>query len=119
VAIVLTCCLASLAVGQPLLISGTSGGVAKVWDYQSVACVATLDGHGSPLTSVKFHPELPIILTGCGASLRCDVQMLVHDHGPCARSSHMCLPLPLCSELELRLGLPLIHRHHASASHLQ
>ena len=56
---------ASCAVGQPLLISGTSGGVAKVWDYQSVACVATLEGHGSPVTAVKLHPELPIILTGC------------------------------------------------------
>ena len=41
-----------------------------MWDYQSVACVATLDGHGSPLTSVKFHPELPIILTGCAETLR-------------------------------------------------
>ena len=57
------------AVGQPLVICGTSGGVAKVWDYQSVACVASLEGHGSPLTSVKVHPELPIILTGCDITL--------------------------------------------------
>ena len=53
------------AVGKPLLVSGTAGGVAKVWDYQSVACVASLEAHGSPLAAVKFHPELPIILTGC------------------------------------------------------
>ena len=38
-----------------------------MWDYQSVACVASLEGHGGAVTSVKFHPELPVILTGCDA----------------------------------------------------
>ena len=52
------------AASKPLLVSGTSGGVAKVWDCQSVACIASLEAHGSPLAAVKFHSELPIILTG-------------------------------------------------------
>lgn len=31
---------------------------------QNKACVQTLEGHAQNVTSVAFHPELPIILTG-------------------------------------------------------
>lgn len=36
----------------------------QVWDYQTKACVQTLEGHGHNISAVAFHPELPIILTG-------------------------------------------------------
>ena len=35
-----------------------------MWDYQTKACVQTLDGHGHNISAVAFHPELPLILTG-------------------------------------------------------
>lgn len=36
----------------------------QVWDYQTKACVQTLEGHMHNVAAVMFHPELPIILTG-------------------------------------------------------
>lgn len=32
--------------------------------YQNKTCVQTLEGHTNNVTCVRFHPELPIILTG-------------------------------------------------------
>jgi coatomer subunit beta' len=35
-----------------------------VWDYQTKACMQTLDGHGHNISCVAYHPELPVILSG-------------------------------------------------------
>jgi coatomer subunit beta' len=35
-----------------------------VWDYQTKACIQTLDGHSHNVSACAFHPELPLILTG-------------------------------------------------------
>lgn len=34
-----------------------------MWDYQTKACVHTLEGHAHNISAVAFHPELPVILT--------------------------------------------------------
>lgn len=49
---------------RPYLVSGADDKLAKVWDYQTKACVQTLDGHSHNVSAVCFHPELPVILTG-------------------------------------------------------
>jgi WD40 repeat protein len=49
---------------RPFLISGADDKLIKVWDYQTKACVQTLEGHTHNVSAVCFHPELPIILTG-------------------------------------------------------
>lgn len=49
---------------RPYLISGADDHLAKVWDYQTKACVQTLEGHAHNVSSACFHPELPIIVTG-------------------------------------------------------
>lgn len=49
---------------RPYLISGADDKLAKVWDYQTKACVQTLEGHAHNVSSACFHPELPIIVTG-------------------------------------------------------
>ncbi|KAK1426856.1 hypothetical protein QVD17_15536 [Tagetes erecta] len=36
----------------------------KVWDYQTKACVQTLEGHTHNVYVVCFHHELPIIIIG-------------------------------------------------------
>jgi coatomer subunit beta' len=36
---------------------------AQVWDYQTKACVQTLEGHTSNVSAVCFHPELPVIVS--------------------------------------------------------
>src|SRR5437762_2276836 len=36
----------------------------KVWDYQTRALVATLEGHTSNVSFAVYHPELPVIITG-------------------------------------------------------
>ena len=44
--------------------SGADDKTAKVWDYQTKACVQTLEGHSHNVSCAAFHPELPVILTG-------------------------------------------------------
>ena len=56
------CCNA--AGDRPYLVSGADDKLAKVWDYQTKACVQTLEGHSHNVSAVCFHPELPVILTG-------------------------------------------------------
>jgi len=34
-----------------------------VWDYQTKNCLATLEGHQDNISSVLFHPDLPIIIS--------------------------------------------------------
>eukprot|EP00118_Oscarella_pearsei_P021080 m.234363 g.234363 ORF g.234363 m.234363 type:complete len:941 (+) comp40109_c0_seq13:64-2886(+) len=49
---------------KPYIISGDDDKVAKIWDYQNKTCIHTLEGHGQNVSAVRFHPSLPIILTG-------------------------------------------------------
>ena len=49
---------------KPYLISGADDRLVKIWDYQNKTCVQTLEGHAQNVSSVAFHPELPILLTG-------------------------------------------------------
>ena len=49
---------------KPYLISGADDRLIKIWDYQNKTCVQTLEGHAQNVSAVRFHPELPIILTG-------------------------------------------------------
>lgn len=48
---------------RPFLVSGADDRLIKVWDYQTKACVHTLEGHAHNISAVAFHPELPIILS--------------------------------------------------------
>ena len=49
---------------RPYLVSGADDRLVKVWDYQTKACIQTLDGHSHNISTVCFHPELPLIATG-------------------------------------------------------
>ena len=49
---------------RPYLISGADDKLVKIWDYQTKACVQTLEGHTHNVSAACFHPELPIILSG-------------------------------------------------------
>mmetsp|Transcript_24398 Transcript_24398/g.39600 ORF Transcript_24398/g.39600 Transcript_24398/m.39600 type:complete len:1055 (+) Transcript_24398:341-3505(+) len=49
---------------KPYLVSAADDQMIKIWDYQTRSCVQTLDGHTSNVSSVCFHPKLPIILSG-------------------------------------------------------
>lgn len=49
------------------MVSGDDEGIVKVWDYQTRMVLFTFDQAGSQtenITSVIFHPEMPIILSG-------------------------------------------------------
>jgi coatomer subunit beta' len=49
---------------RPYLVSGADDRLVKVWDYQTKACIQTLDGHAHNISTVCFHPELPVMITG-------------------------------------------------------
>ena len=49
---------------RPYLISGADDKLVKIWDYQTKACVQTLEGHLSNISAVCLHPELPLIVSG-------------------------------------------------------
>lgn len=49
---------------KPYLVSGADDHTIKVWDYQTKVCISTLEGHTNNISSVCFHPTLPIILSG-------------------------------------------------------
>lgn len=48
---------------KPYLLSGADDRTIKIWDYQTKACLQTLEGHSHNVTSVCFHPRLPLILS--------------------------------------------------------
>lgn len=46
------------------LVSGGDDGQVKVWDYQTKQCLFTFEnGHVDNVTSVVFHPDIPIIFS--------------------------------------------------------
>ena len=50
---------------RPYLVSGADDRSVRVWDYQNKTCIHVLEGHTHNVTSVLFHPTLPIILSAC------------------------------------------------------
>ena len=49
---------------KPYLLSGSDDKTVKIWDYQTKACLQTLEGHSQNVSAVCFHPRLPLIVTG-------------------------------------------------------
>lgn len=50
---------------KPYLVSGSDDKTVKIWDYQTKAIIQSLDGHTHNLTSVLYHPRLPLIVSAC------------------------------------------------------
>lgn len=50
---------------KPYLVSGGDDCQVKIWDYLTKQCIFTFKNHEEDITSVSFHPELPLIFS-CG-----------------------------------------------------
>lgn len=48
---------------KPYLLSGADDRTVKIWDYQTKACLQTLEGHSHNVSSVCFHSRLPLIIS--------------------------------------------------------
>lgn len=48
---------------KPYLVSGSDDKTVKVWDYQTKACVQTIQGHLQYVSSVLYHPEMPLLMS--------------------------------------------------------
>lgn len=48
---------------KPHIVSGSDDRTIKIWDYQTKQCLGTLETHVLAVSSVCFHPELPILLS--------------------------------------------------------
>jgi len=48
---------------KPYLISGSDDKLVKIWDYQTKSCIQTLQGHQQYISSVAYHPELPLFFS--------------------------------------------------------
>eukprot|EP00187_Rhodella_violacea_P017904 CAMPEP_0184723034 /NCGR_PEP_ID=MMETSP0314-20130426/23906_1 /TAXON_ID=38298 /ORGANISM="Rhodella maculata, Strain CCMP 736" /LENGTH=825 /DNA_ID=CAMNT_0027187745 /DNA_START=84 /DNA_END=2558 /DNA_ORIENTATION=+ len=49
---------------KPYLVSGGDDQLLKVWDYQTKACVQSLDAHTHNVSAVAFLPDRPLIISG-------------------------------------------------------
>ena len=47
-------------------VTGSMDKKARVWNLESGACLATLEGHEGPLAALAFSPDGKRIVTGCG-----------------------------------------------------
>mmetsp|Transcript_5141 Transcript_5141/g.4631 ORF Transcript_5141/g.4631 Transcript_5141/m.4631 type:complete len:986 (-) Transcript_5141:43-3000(-) len=48
---------------KPYILSGADDRTVKIWDYQTKACLQTLEGHSHNVSCVCFHPRLPLIIS--------------------------------------------------------
>ena len=49
---------------RPHIISGSDDLTVKIWDYQTKACLQTLEGHTANVSAVCAHPRLPVLISG-------------------------------------------------------
>lgn len=61
---------------KPYIASGSDDRTVKLWDYQTKQCIVTIEGHLQSVSSIQFHPELPIILSCSETGI-----VLVHNSG--------------------------------------
>ena len=49
---------------KPYLVSGSDDSTVRVWDYQTKACLQVLTNHSKNVTTVFFHPDVPLLFSG-------------------------------------------------------
>lgn len=49
---------------KPYLVSGSDDSTVRVWDYQTKACLQVLTNHCKNVTTVFFHPDVPLLFSG-------------------------------------------------------
>lgn len=47
------------------MVTGGDDKFVKIWDYQTKACIQTLEGHTHNISCVGFLPDRPLIISGC------------------------------------------------------
>lgn len=93
---------------KPYLISGADDRLVKIWDYQNKTCVQTLEGHAQNISSVAFHPELPILLTGSeDGTVRCLLSFFLLIHLLFFKFSNVLM------HLEYGIQIPIVWRLHS------
>jgi len=112
---------------EPLLATGSNDNTAKLWSFNpngsaannmSATCVATLRGHCHWVSSVAFHPKLPLLATGSwdntaklwrfnphgsardNMSATCEAYLMGHTHVVTSVAFHPTLPILATGSLD-------------------
>ena len=72
----------------------------KLWNYRSKECIATLQGHTNEITSIRFHPSMPLLVSGSR-----DSKVKFWCIEPDLAKTSCCKTLDYITELDSRPGL--------------
>ena len=71
----------------------------KLWNYRSKECIATLQGHTNEITSIRFHPSMPLLVSGSR-----DSKVKFWCIEPDLAKTSCCKTLDYITELDSRPG---------------
>jgi len=88
---------------KPYLVSGSDDKTVKVWDYQTKACVQTIQGHLQYVSSVLYHPEMPLLMSSSE-----DGTVRIYNSNTYGLVKQLSYGMERCWAISIRVGSNLV-----------